>query len=158
MTTIGPTATSSQISKGAFSKLPRSSTKTHAAKTRYSTRASLTRMRQWQAALPAGSLTVLHPDGTEGSFSPIYGKGISGPWAVSVDGNGNIWVSNFTSAAAGIVHLCGFRTENCPPGMKTGDAISPPGEKQAKAKPSPNQAREVYNLPCAADFLSAAAF
>ena len=74
-----------------------------------------------------GSLTVLRPDGTEASFSPVYGKGISGPWAVSVDGNDNIWVSNFTSAAAGIVQLCGFRTENCPPGMKTGDAISPPG-------------------------------
>ena len=74
-----------------------------------------------------GSLTVLHPDGSEASFSPVYGKGISGPWAVSVDGNDNIWVSNFTSSAAGIVHLCGFRTENCPPGMKTGDAISPPG-------------------------------
>ena len=45
-----------------------------------------------------GSLTVLHPDGTEAKFSPIYGKGIYGPWAVSVDGNDNIWVSNFTSA------------------------------------------------------------
>ncbi len=74
-----------------------------------------------------GSLTVLHPDGTEAKFSPIYGKGIFGPWAVSVDGNDNIWVSNFTSEKAGIVELCGFRTENCPPGMKTGDAISPPG-------------------------------
>ena len=74
-----------------------------------------------------GSLTVLHPDGTEAKFSPIYGKGIYGPWAVSVDGNDNIWVSNFTSAEAGIVELCGSRTENCPPGMKTGDAISPPG-------------------------------
>jgi hypothetical protein len=74
-----------------------------------------------------GSLTVLHPDGAEASFSPVYGKGISGPWTVSVDGNDNIWVANFTSAAAGIVHLCGFRTENCPAGMKTGDAISPPG-------------------------------
>jgi len=74
-----------------------------------------------------GSLTVLHPDGSEASFSPIYGKGISGPWAVSVDGNDNIWISNFTSSAPGIVHLCGFRTETCPPGMKTGDAISPPG-------------------------------
>jgi hypothetical protein len=29
-----------------------------------------------------GSLTVLHPDGTEAKFSPIYGKGIYGPWAV----------------------------------------------------------------------------
>src|SRR5208337_103926 len=74
-----------------------------------------------------GSLTVLHPDGTEATFSPIYGKGIFGPWTVSVDGNDNIWVSNFTSSAAGIVHLCGYRTENCPQGMKTGDAISPPG-------------------------------
>ena len=26
-----------------------------------------------------------------------------------------------------IVQLCGVRTENCPPGMKTGDQISPPG-------------------------------
>ena len=77
----------------------------------------------WQG----GSLTVLHADGTEAKFSPIYGKGIFGPWAVSVDGNDNIWVSNFSSAEAGIVHLCGFRPENCPPGVTTGDAISPPG-------------------------------
>ena len=26
-----------------------------------------------------------------------------------------------------IVQLCGVRTENCPPGIKTGDQISPPG-------------------------------
>jgi hypothetical protein len=25
------------------------------------------------------------------------------------------------------VQLCGVRTENCPPGFKTGDQISPPG-------------------------------
>ncbi len=74
-----------------------------------------------------GSITALRPDGSEASFSPIYGKGLYGPWAVSVDGNDNIWISNLSSASAGIVQLCGFRTENCPPGMKTGDAISPPG-------------------------------
>ncbi len=74
-----------------------------------------------------GSMTVLRPDGTEAPFSPVYGKGIAGPWAVSVDGNDNIWISNFTTEDAGIVELCGFRTENCPPGKKTGDAISPPG-------------------------------
>jgi hypothetical protein len=74
-----------------------------------------------------GSLTVLQPDGTEAKFSPVYGKGIYAPWAVSVDGNDNIWVSNFARDSAGIVQVCGFRTENCPPGMKTGDAISPPG-------------------------------
>lgn len=74
-----------------------------------------------------GSITVLRPDGSEASFSPVYGKGIAGPWAVSVDGNDNIWIANLTSASAGIVQLCGFRTEHCPPGMQTGDAISPPG-------------------------------
>lgn len=74
-----------------------------------------------------GSVTVLRPDGSEASFSPVYGKGIAGPWAVSVDGNDNIWINNLTTASAGIVQLCGFRTENCPPGMETGDAISPPG-------------------------------
>jgi streptogramin lyase len=74
-----------------------------------------------------GSLTVLRPDGSEAAFSPVYGRGITGPWAVSVDGNDHIWVSNFTTQDAGIVELCGFRTETCPPGMKTGDAISPPG-------------------------------
>jgi sugar lactone lactonase YvrE len=74
-----------------------------------------------------GSITVLKPDGSEASISPIYGKGLYGPWAVSIDGNDNVWISNLASASAGIVHLCGFRTEHCPPGMKTGDAISPPG-------------------------------
>ena len=57
----------------------------------------------------------------------VYGKGIAGPWAVSVDGNDNIRISNLTTASSGIVELCGFRTQNCPPGMETGYAISPPG-------------------------------
>jgi hypothetical protein len=74
-----------------------------------------------------GSISVLRPDGSAASFSPITGKGIATPWAISVDGNDNIWISNFASPVDGIVELCGFHTENCPPGMKTGDAISPPG-------------------------------
>ena len=28
--------------------------------------------------------------------------------------------------AGQLAHLCGVRTENCPPGFKTGEAISPP--------------------------------
>lgn len=91
--------------------------------TRVMVEAMYTQKPGWEG----GSLTVLGPDGSEATFSPVYGKGITGPWAVSVDGNDNIWISNFSSATAGIVQLCGFRTENCPPGMKTGDAISPPG-------------------------------
>ena len=74
-----------------------------------------------------GSVTVLQPDGKEAKFSPVYGKGIYAPWAISVDGSDNIWITNFARDSAGIVQLCGFRTENCPPGLKTGDAISPPG-------------------------------
>jgi streptogramin lyase len=74
-----------------------------------------------------GSISVLRPDGSQHSFSPITGNGISTPWAISVDGNDNIWITNFASSADGIVQLCGFRTEHCPPGHKTGDAISPSG-------------------------------
>jgi len=74
-----------------------------------------------------GSVTVLRPDGSQAPFSPVYGKGIATPWAISVDGNDNIWVSNLATASAGIVELCGFHTEHCPPGVHTGDAISPPG-------------------------------
>jgi streptogramin lyase len=74
-----------------------------------------------------GSVTVLSPDGSKTPFSPVTGKGLAGPWAVAVDGNDNVWVSNLVSDSAGIVQLCGVRTENCPPGMKTGEAISPQG-------------------------------
>jgi hypothetical protein len=74
-----------------------------------------------------GSISVLRPDGAEASFSPVSGNGLAAPWAASVDGNDNVWISNFGSASAGIVEFCGFRTEHCPPGVKTGDAISPPG-------------------------------
>jgi len=83
-------------------------------------------MAEEKSGYEGGSITVLRPDGTEASFSPVYGKGITGPWAASVDGNDNVWISNFSTASAGIVELCGFRTEHCPPGVKTGDAISPP--------------------------------
>ena len=83
-------------------------------------------MTEEKSGYEGGSITVLRPDGTEAPFSPVYGKGIVGPWAASVDGNDNIWISNFSTLSAGIVELCGFRTEYCPPGAKTGDAISPP--------------------------------
>ena len=46
---------------------------------------------------------------------------------MAVDGNDNIWISNFAMPNSPIVQLCGVKTENCPPGMKTGDQISPPG-------------------------------
>jgi len=75
----------------------------------------------------AGSVTLLRPDGTQFPGSPFKGGGLPGPWAVVVDGNDNVWVSNFAGVSSPIVQLCGARTENCPPGFKTGDQISPPG-------------------------------
>src|SRR5262245_15467041 len=75
----------------------------------------------------SGSVTLLRPDGTQFPGSPFTGGGLPGPWAVVVDGNDNVWVSNFAMRNSPIVQLCGVRTENCPPGMKTGDQISPPG-------------------------------
>jgi len=75
-----------------------------------------------------GSVTVLRPDGSKAPFSPVTGKGLGAPWAVAVDGNDNVWISNFTSGLGGtLVELVGVRPETCPPGLKTGDAISPPG-------------------------------
>src|SRR5262245_30563038 len=74
-----------------------------------------------------GSVTLLRPDGTQYPGSPFTGGGLPGPWAVVVDGNDNVWISNFAMPHSPIAHLCGVRTENCPPGFKTGDQISPPG-------------------------------
>jgi len=73
-----------------------------------------------------GSVSLLKPDGSPYPGSPFTGGGLPGPWAIAVDGNDNIWVSNFAMPNSPIVQLCGVRTENCPPGFKTGQQISPP--------------------------------
>jgi hypothetical protein len=72
-----------------------------------------------------GSVSLLQPDGSPGPGSPFHGAGLWGPWAVAIDGNDQVWISNFIGQR--ITQLCGVRTETCPPGMKTGDPISPPG-------------------------------
>ena len=74
-----------------------------------------------------GSVTLLRPDGSQFPGSPFKSDGLPGPWAAAVDGDDNVWVSNFNTPSSPIVQLCGVRTENCPPGMKTGAQISPPG-------------------------------
>jgi hypothetical protein len=74
-----------------------------------------------------GSVTLLRPDGSQYPGSPFTGGGLPGPWAATIDGNDNVWISNFAMPNSPIVELCGARTETCPPGFKTGDPISPPG-------------------------------
>ena len=46
---------------------------------------------------------------------------------MAVDGDDNVWISNFASDKFGIVELCGANPKAWPPGKKMGDAISPPG-------------------------------
>ena len=84
-------------------------------------------MFKQQGGPDGGSVTLLRPDGSEYPGSPFAGGGLPGPWAATIDGNDNVWISNFAGAQSPIVQLCGVRTENCPPGMKTGGQISPPG-------------------------------
>ncbi|QDS89178.1 Virginiamycin B lyase [Rosistilla ulvae] len=73
---------------------------------------------------PGGDVSMIRPDGTVlGPFNA--GKTMNGAWGISIDGNDNIWVSN--SMSHNLSQLCGVRTETFPPGLKTGDAISPPG-------------------------------
>lgn len=87
----------------------------------------LVRTMYQQRGADGGSITLLRPDGTQFPGSPFTGGGLPGPWAAVVDGNDNVWISNFAMASSPIVQLCGVKTENCPPGMKTGDQISPSG-------------------------------
>ena len=75
----------------------------------------------------SGSVTLLRPDGSQFPGSPFTGANLPGPWAATIDGNDNVWISNFAMKDSPITELCGARTENCPPGFKTGDPISPPG-------------------------------
>lgn len=51
--------------------------------------------------------------------------GLTIAWGIAVDGADNVWVSNFT--ANGVSQFCGARSGACPPGVKTGDALSPDG-------------------------------
>ncbi|MDS4040663.1 MAG: hypothetical protein RKP20_05750 [Candidatus Competibacter sp.] len=74
-----------------------------------------------------GSVSLFRPDGTQFPGSPFTGGSLPGPWAATIAGDDTVWVSNFAGAVGRIAHLCGARTENCPPGFKTGDQISPPG-------------------------------
>jgi streptogramin lyase len=70
-----------------------------------------------------GNISMLRADGTPAPGSPFHGGW--GPWGVVIDGNDQVWISDFNGQS--ITHLCGARTETCPPGRKTGDPISPPG-------------------------------
>jgi hypothetical protein len=84
----------------------------------------------WVASLGEDAVYRLRPDGRV--FGQFAGGGILGPWDVTIDGDDNVWVSNFGQISVTNIFphgrlskLCGSERSACPPGKKTGDAISP---------------------------------
>jgi hypothetical protein len=80
-----------------------------------------------------GSIVLIRPNGKVARGAPFTGGGVTGPWGISVDGDDNVWVANFGSgkdtggsSLVRISEFCGTDTSKCPPGLKTGDPISPP--------------------------------
>ena len=73
----------------------------------------LTKTMSRQGGRDGGSVTLLRPDGTQYPGSPFIGGGLPGPWAAVVDGNDNVWISNFAMPSSPIAQLCGVRIENC---------------------------------------------
>ncbi|WP_455361577.1 Vgb family protein [Streptomyces sp. SYSU K21746] len=68
------------------------------------------------------SVTMIRPDGTTPRH-PYERGGLFLPWGIAVDGDDNVWVSNFGGQR--VAHLCGARPKTCPSGHRTGDPISP---------------------------------
>lgn len=80
-----------------------------------------------------GSIVLIRSDGAVAARAPFTGGGTTSPWGISVDGNDNVWVANFGnghgvggSNLLRISQFCGADTSKCPPGLRTGDPISPP--------------------------------
>jgi hypothetical protein len=69
-----------------------------------------------------GDVTLIKPGGKVVP-TPIKG-GVVNPWGITVDGDDNVWVANFSGQR--LTELCGSEPRNCPPGKRrTGAAISP---------------------------------
>ncbi len=69
-----------------------------------------------------GDVTLIGP----GRAAPlkIDGAGLTNPWGITVDGDGDVWVANFGGQR--LSELCGSEVRSCPPGKRgIGAAISP---------------------------------
>ena len=81
------------------------------------------------SANTAATVTLIRHKGetravtTFGKTADIPRDGLRWPWGIAVDGNDNIFVANF--AGKRVMQLCGVKEQNCPPGVHTGDPVSP---------------------------------
>ena len=71
--------------------------------------------------LPTGTLHMISGEAGSWTATKMDAGAINAPWGMTVDGKGNLWFGNFIGAS--VVHICGARPENCPPGVKTGEMI-----------------------------------
>lgn len=70
-----------------------------------------------------GSLTSIDSGGHVMSPDTGYtGGGALVPWGMAIDGDDNVWVSNFFGQR--VSHFCGVPAKNCSKGLTTGDPIS----------------------------------
>ncbi|HWK88658.1 MAG TPA: hypothetical protein VNP72_01635 [Longimicrobium sp.] len=86
----------------------------------------------WLASGGDSSVYWLTPDGqVAGAYTGV--GGLDAPWGICVDGEDHVWVANFgvlglasdyTNGA--LTRLAGANPATHPPGLGTGDAISPP--------------------------------
>lgn len=79
-----------------------------------------TSIRVRAVAQPAGSITRLTAAGHATGFS---GGGLTVPWGIATDGDGNVWVANFGGQR--VSHFCGSTPTRCPAGVGVGQPISP---------------------------------
>jgi hypothetical protein len=84
----------------------------------------------WVASLHDDAAIGLRPDGT--TIGAFKGGGIRGPWDVTVDGDDNLWVTNFGPVAVNtrmrhgrLSELCGVAREGCGKGVRVGDPLTP---------------------------------
>jgi sugar lactone lactonase YvrE len=77
-----------------------------------------------EAGKGGGDVTLIKPNGKIASKQPIKSGGVVNPWGITVDGDDNVWVANFSGQR--LTELCGSDPRSCPPGKRrTGAAISP---------------------------------
>jgi len=90
----------------------------------------------WAASVDDDTIYAIAPDGTV--LGAYQGGGIFGPWGLAIDGEENIWVSNFGALAfdpfnpqsrfqlGRLSKICGSNPDAWPAGKSMGDPISPP--------------------------------
>lgn len=87
----------------------------------------------WVASQNDNKIYGIRPDGTViGGFGGLEQGGINGPWDVTVDGDDNLWVTNFgplqvlsNFTEVRLSKLCGATLTNCPEHARVGTSISP---------------------------------